>query len=663
MARADPYSELRTSAEEQETEDERTPIEEQETADERTPIKEQETEDELRKLMQPSQLLDIEAFFGEPQVQLIPSQALMSLVLYLFSAVAFPLVMVSIKLDWIEQPPGTQGLGIRRKAYAFLEMYNAFGGAGSPVIQTINAVIFMLCGRHAPASAVFYPLALILSWKCEKVAFAACAPKKLEGFFQLKASRMIHLLVRQYESLQVQLQGEKLPDVITSPAVLEHVDNLEEVQLRTCGCCRDRTIKHLGDVYATLVLKMNFPSPGDSIISNRFLELAHSAWPIFSPFWMQQLRVQSLKSCAISARGLSFDSARFLSSYARACESGSIPAEELADQILLGFPLPNSFAQTLLMCAFLISLILGLCLILLAFWYSWLVFAKFAGDGEADGKAYIKVNNIHFVVFVIWGLGEGFGGFLFAMFKITSSLMKRLNQMRALNKMLSGASGSAWCGLPHIQVDKPDHLLMWMEIRALCLACDRPQQLQREVNVAMTTALSTGMAMVSLLWVSTASLQNHEKPGLLYFQSLLTVLLYVINLPHVLLAGILANLEHHQSINLLSQHMLQAQFALLHGPNTNFTDQERAKIRETLEVSKTLSQQLAMDSTQIVSVFGVPLTTASASALASLFSSVIIFAIHNDAVQHLLGQVNGGFNWAEVVEEFGNFSNFTSFIF
>ena len=349
----------------------------------------------------------------------------------------------------------------------------------------------------------------------------------------------------------------------------------------------------------------------------------------------------------------------FLNSYARACESGSIPAEELADQILLGFPLPKSFAQTLLICALRISQILSLCLILLAFWYSKLIFAKFPGDGEADGK----VNTIHFVVFVIWGLFNGFGGFLASMGRTTSSLMQRLNQMRTLNKMLSGASGSAWCGLPHIQVDKPDHLLMWMEIRALCLASDRPQQLQREVNVAVTTALSTGMAMVSLFWVSSGSLQNHEKPGLLYFQSLLTVLLYVINLPHVLLAGILANLEHHQSINLLSQHMLQAQFALLHGPNTNFTDQERAKIRETLEVSKTLSQQLAMDSTQIVSVFGVPLTTASASALASLFSSVIIFAIHNDAVQHLLGQVNGRFNWAEVVEEFGNFSNFTSFTF
>lgn len=639
MARADPYSELRTSAEEQ------------------------ETDDELRKLMQPSQLLDIEAFSGEPQVQLIPSQALMSLVLYLFFFVAFPLVMVLIKLDWIKEPPGTQGLGILNKALAFLNMHHGFGGSLGPMIQTINAVIFTLCGKHAPASAVFYPLAMTLSRKCEYIAFAACAPKNIQGFFQLKASRMIHLLVREHESLQVQLQGEKLPDVITSPAVLEHVDNLEEVQFTLCGCCRDPTIKHLGDVYAILLFNMNFSFAWTSRVANRFLKLAHSAWPMFSPFWMQQLRVRSLKSCAISAKGLSFDSAMFLNSYARACESGSIPAEELADQILLGFPLPKSFAQIVLMCALQISLILSLCLILLAFWYSKLVFAKFAGDGRADRKASIKVNTIHFVVFVIWGIFIGFGNFLASMVRTTSSLMQRLNQMRTLNKMLSGASGSAWCGLPHIQVDKPHHLLMWMEIRALCLASDRPQQLQREVNVAVTTALSTGMAMVSLFWVSSGSLQSHEKPGLLYFQSLLTVLLYVINLPHVLLAGILANLEHHQSINLLSQHMLQAQFALLHGPNTNFTEKERDKIRETLEVSKTLSQQLAMDSTQIVSVFGVPLTTASASALASLFSSVIIFAIHNDAVQHLLGQVNGRFNWAEVVEEFGNFSNFTSFTF
>lgn len=648
MARAHPYSELRTCAEEQETEDE-------------TSAEEQETEDELRKLMQPSQLLDIAAFSGEPQVQLIPSHALMSLVLFLFSPVAFPLIMVLIKLDWIKEPPGTQGKGILTNVIVFLRMYHALVGSGVPMIQTINAVIFMLCGRHAPASAVFCPLAMTLFWKCENIALAACAPKNLQGFLQLKAPRMIHLLVRQHESLQVQLR-EKLPDVITSPAELEHVDNLEEVQFIQCGCCPYRARTHLGDVYAGLLLDMNSSKPCH-LTKDRILMLAHSAWPIFSPFWMQQLRVRSLKSCAISAEGLSFDSARFLNSYARACESGSIPAEELADQILLGFPLPSSFAQILLMCALRISLILSLCLILLAFWYSKLVFAKFAGDGEADGKAYIKVNTIHFVVFVLWGIGDGFGCFLSSIRTTTSSLMQRLSQMRALNKMLSGASGSAWCGLPHIQVDKPEHLLMWMEIRALCLASDRPQQLLREVNVAVTTTLSTGMAMVSLLWVSTGSLQNHEKPGLLYFQSLLTVLLYVINLPHVLLAGILANLEHHQSINLLSQHMLQAQFALLHGPNTNFTDQERAKIRETLEVSRTLSQQLAMDSTQIVSIFGVPLTTASASALASLFSSVIIFAIHNDAVQHLLGQVNGGFNWAEVVEEFGNFSNFTSFTF
>jgi len=641
MARTYSYSELSSSAEEE------------------------ETDDELRKLMQPSQLLDIEAFSGEPQVQLIPSQALMSLVLYLFFPVALPLVMVLIKLDWIKEPPGTQGSEILDKARAFLEMHHAHDDAFVvPMIQTINAVIFALCGRHAPASAVFYPLAMTLSQKCESIAFAACAPENLQGCFQLKASRMIHLLVRQYESLQVQLQGEKLPDVITSPAELEHVDNFEEVQFNSFACCSDRKIEHLGDVYTSVLINLNSNIIKFSwIVGNRFLNLAQSAWPIFSPFWMQLLRVRSLKSCAISAKGLPFDSAMFLNSYARACESGSIPAEELADQILLGFPLPKSFAQALLMCALRISQSLGLCLILLTFWYSKLVFAKFAGDGEADGKAYIKVNTIHFVVFVIFGLFDGFRCFFVSMGTTTSSLTQRLNQMRTLNKMLSGASGSAWCGLPHIQVDKPEHLLMWMEIRALCLASDRPQQLRREVNVAVTTALSTGMAMVSLFWASTGSLQNHEKPGLLYFQSLLTVLLYVINLPHVLLAGILANLEHHQSINLLSQHMLQAQFALLHGPNTNFTDQDRAKIRETLEVSKTLSQQLAMDSTQIVSVFGVPLTTASASALASLFSSVIIFAIHNDAVQHLLGQVNGRFNWAEVVEEFGNFSNFTNFTF
>eukprot|EP00434_Breviolum_minutum_P022520 symbB.v1.2.019869.t2/scaffold1647.1/size107771/5 len=321
MARADPYSELRTSAEEQ------------------------ETDDELRKLMQPSQLLDIEAFSGEPQVQLIPSQALMSLVLYLFFFVAFPLVMVLIKLDWIKEPPGTQGLGILNKALAFLNMHHGFGGSLGPMIQTINAVIFTLCGKHAPASAVFYPLAMTLSRKCEYIAFAACAPKNIQGFFQLKASRMIHLLVREHESLQVQLQGEKLPDVITSPAVLEHVDNLEEVQFTLCGCCRDPTIKHLGDVYAILLFNMNFSFAWTSRVANRFLKLAHSAWPMFSPFWMQQLRVRSLKSFAISAKGLSLDSAMFLNSYARACESGSIPAEELADQILLGFPLPKSFAQ------------------------------------------------------------------------------------------------------------------------------------------------------------------------------------------------------------------------------------------------------------------------------------------------------------------------------
>ena len=238
-----------------------------------------------------------------------------------------------------------------------------------------------------------------------------------------------------------QLQGEKLPDVITSPAVLEHVDNLEEVQFTLCGCCRDPTIKHLGDVYAILLFNMNFSFAWTSRVANRFLKLAHSAWPMFSPFWTQQLRVRSLKSCAISAKGLSFDSAMFLNSYARACESGSIPAEELADQILLGFPLPKSFAQIVLMCALQISLILSLCLILLAFWYSKLVFAKFAGDGRADRKASIKVNTIHFVVFVIWGIFIGFGNFLASMVRTTSSLMQRLNQMRTLNKMLSGASG------------------------------------------------------------------------------------------------------------------------------------------------------------------------------------------------------------------------------
>ena len=167
MARADPYSELRTSAEEQ------------------------ETDDELRKLMQPSQLLDIEAFSGEPQVQLIPSQALMSLVLYLFFFVAFPLVMVLIKLDWIKEPPGTQGLGILNKALAFLRMHSVHHGAFIPMIQTINAVIFTLCGRHAPASAVFYPLAMTLSQKCDAIAFAACAPKNLEGFFHIFSAQGI----------------------------------------------------------------------------------------------------------------------------------------------------------------------------------------------------------------------------------------------------------------------------------------------------------------------------------------------------------------------------------------------------------------------------------------------------------------------------------------
>ena len=365
-------------------------------------------------------------------------------------------------------------------------------------------------------------------------------------------------------------------------------------------------------------------------------------WPDTDRFVAQQKRINNLAHITLHVPPHPTEKVPanldLLECYKARLLAGEMKAADFTNQVSVDFPIPapfwvramHSLAFVLWACA----LAASLCLSWLApQWHSrgtlqhWCMFFLFAWYGQVAASGFLSGRMIQQN---IW------------------ELRRRLRELRVLNSMLAGEAAAAQRCLPVVRLQAPQDLLVWAEVRELFLARYSACQLEMETSTLVTTLLTLGMAACSLYY----ALQEDWDPGLLSVLALQQMMLYIIASLPFFVMGVLVNMEGSKSLDLMSQHALQAQLALAQ-PGVASAE-EREHIQETVTMASLLVQRLRDDASAEVHILGLKLSPSTASAIASAVASALAFTLRSLPMREIQEKLHESDAWENITSILAN---------
>ena len=350
-------------------------------------------------------------------------------------------------------------------------------------------------------------------------------------------------------------------------------------------------------------------------------------WPATDRFLTQQRRINNLHHITLfvpasDAHGIP---AELLESYKKGLKNRNMSATDFASQMSVGFA-PSSLTGGLHTTVGCLHNVVVVASCFVAWWLpQW-----------HHGTWY---SIVMLGVFLVFGLLQGVSLLTSHLLNCSYEFAKRLMELKALNASLAGPVAAASRFVPMMRVNVSSDLLVWAEVRELCLASYAARQLEVELSVLVTTVLTLAMAVACLY----SALQSSWEPGLFSLVALLTMILYIINAVPFFITAALVNLENRNTTNLMWQYALQAQVALSH-PSVA-TANEKEQMQQTLSMAKLLSQVLKGDSPANVHILGAKITLSSASALASAVTTALAFTLKNLPLEQIKSRLYESDAW------------------
>ena len=350
-------------------------------------------------------------------------------------------------------------------------------------------------------------------------------------------------------------------------------------------------------------------------------------WPATDRFLTQQRRINNLSHITLFVPALDVKSIpdELLESYKRSLKGSDMSAVDFASQVSIGFE-PPLLMRVLYMALLCLHYLLLIASCLVCWWLpQW-----------HHRPWYCEVM---FVCFFYYGLVDGVGRLTAHLRACSWEFTKRLMELRALNATLSGPVAAADRFVPMMRVNVASDLLVWAEVRELCLASYAARQLDVELPFLVVTVFTLAMAAVCLY----SALQPTWEPGLFSAAAFLAMILYILNAGPFFVTAVLVNLENKNTLNLMWQYALQTQVALSH-PNVA-TDDEKEQMQQTLSMAQLLSQQLRQDCPANVHILGAKLTLSTASALASAVTTALAFSLKKLPVEQIKSRLYESDAW------------------
>ncbi|CAE6962950.1 unnamed protein product [Symbiodinium sp. CCMP2592] len=620
-------------------------------------------EEEGEREGQARRVLGLEDFHGHDGPSLQLGNVFTCLALRVISPFSLPVVMLLLKMKWM-RPVLDDGTDTVAQAMRVLSLYSA----------TPDDQFFLFCSlllyfcndsyrSTGPLVAVLFPWAIFLAIIPSKMAAQASATDRPSEVQCSKFVQFLMIIARQGgipdETIKHMDCDGKEESCDRAMRLLSQkdwsvryyhwdwsvrcyswfADQLPiQVKVQKLGIADILRLAGSRGSAATVNRMRIFSEDGKLVGDSSWM----AKWPDTDRFVAQQKRINNLAHITLHVPPHPTEKTPanldLLECYKARLLAGEMKAADFTNQVSVDFPIPapfwvtamHSLASVLWACALAASVCLSS---LMPQWHSrgtlqhWFMFLLFAWYGQVAASGLFSGRMLQ---------------------QDIPELKRRLRELKVLNSMLAGQAAAAQRCLPVVRLQVPQDLLVWAEVRELLLARYSARQLEMETSTLVTTLLTLGMAACSLYY----ALQEDWDPGLLSVLALQQMLLYIIASLPFFVMGVLVNMEGSKSLDLMSQHALQAQLALCQ-PGVASAE-EREHIQETVTMAGLLVQRLRDDSSAEVHILGLKLTPSTASAIASAVASALAFTLRSLPMREIEDKLHESDAWENITSILAN---------
>lgn len=609
------------------------------------------SEDDIdREHGQAFEALGVQHFHGHQESKVELSNLCICLLLRLFFPFSRFAVMILLKMDWIRPILRTEQESFGTQTNQIFVLYGAVKGLYYLPYLTLNVVFYYITskvyGNTGPPFATLFPWLIQLCFIGGYVAEAASASDNPSRAKYAQVVQFMRIIGRQCglsESLLHRLYSDGTEENCLLALDRVWSDDLKVRREWLCGCqssvelddvnWKSQIMSMIIRTHRTCFTQVVYRDVVYKTKSDHFEKVGDFSWmqrwPATDRFVIQQERVHSLSSIGLYApqvHGMCITNG-LLESYKKNLLEGALTAADFTSQMSVGFPRQTPFwVRVMLVVAEVTFWVLLWSACIVAWWLP-----QWYHDGAwYEGPiSVVLIKLLIFFNFVSFGMLDGVGSFLGRLYESAVELLIRYTELKVLNATLAGPTTAMKMCVPVMRLHCHLDLLVWAEVRELCLARYSARQLKMEVELLMATVFAIVMAICCVY----TALQKAWDPGLFNFVGVLSLVLYIIFAVPFFVIGALVNVESKRSLHLMSQHALHAQLLVSHP--TVASAEQRREIKETLSVAKLLVRHLQYDYSADVHILGVTLTPSTASALASTISTALGVTLSSLPVEHI----------------------------
>ncbi|CAE7606343.1 unnamed protein product [Symbiodinium sp. CCMP2592] len=303
----------------------------------------------------------------------------------------------------------------------------------------------------------------------------------------------------------------------------------------------------------------------------------------------------------------------FTSAYCKYFDDGNMPLEILAQQSLLGWPHKEGMLDTLAVGVSWLQFLAALCLATFA-----ALVPNFIRNPELSfglpKNGWCRVVSLLFMVYTF-----RFGMLL--LYRRPARMMSLLAEMvgtyKILQTMLMGPTAAVAQGIPYVRVGSLKDIGAWYELYSFFIASTQRRKFTAEVALAVNLLIVLTMSGL-LVWHTT---DPDWKPGVLFFETLVVLISFILFSVPPLFMGLRANLLRQRTVDLLWGHVTESRAYLSCVQNKSEQSFETEEIRDAIGLTESIAQRLRLDAALVLRVVGIKLTVAQFTAIASVMST------------------------------------------
>ena len=319
----------------------------------------------------------------------------------------------------------------------------------------------------------------------------------------------------------------------------------------------------------------------------------------------------------------------------------AVHLDKLAEQLLVGWPeVDAGCLQCILTVARILWSVLALCLGYLA-----AIAPDFVRGKELNFHLHLPEDSWSKVVAIVF-LSMMYLHF-YVCFIYPRGIMLLFTEMskayRIFSIMLTDKAAARALCVPYVRVDVPEDILNWYELYSYFILSTKRRKFSLEFSFAFN--LLTVICLSSITTWEIVFFVKSWHPGILFCETIVILVSFLFFSMPPLFMGLRVNMLRRRTVDLLLGHAGEARAYLHYRTKHEINRGEQKTDVESGEdhaiyVAEMIANRLRLDSWLVVRTMGVELTIGQFTAIASLMSTAIAYAVRNADWQNILSRLD-----------------------